>query len=250
MTCSPSHCLTIRCCVSPWPRTWPGTPAGLGCTPSRTLHIYLRWCADRDISPLTARRVDVELFVRWLQEIRRLKPSTVSRRLSMVIGFYRTCVIDAVLEHSPAEYVRRPTVPPESPTLGLSRLQFEAILATARTSGNPFDFALVALLGLLGLRIFEACGSEITDLGEEHGHRVLRMHGKGGKVVLVPLPPAVGRAIDTAGGERHRPDPAQPPRHPNGPARRHPPAQAPGHESRCADVVLNLERGGRSAGSV
>jgi integrase/recombinase XerD len=166
------------------------------------LHIYLRWCAERNIHPLTARRVDVELFVRWLQEIRRLKPSTVSRRLSMVIGFYRTCVIDAVLEHSPAEYVRRPTVPPESPTLGLSHLQFEAMLSTARTSANPCDFALVAMLGLLGLRIFEACRSEIADLGEEHGHRVLRVSGKGGKVVLVPLPPAVGRAIDTAAGER------------------------------------------------
>jgi integrase/recombinase XerD len=59
------------------------------------------------------------------------------------------------------------------------------------------------MLGLLGLRIFEACRSDIDDLGEEHGHRVLRVHGKGGKVVLVPLPPAVGRAIDTAGGERH-----------------------------------------------
>ena len=120
----------------------------------------------------------------------------------MVIGFYRTCVIDAVLEHSPAEYVRRPTLPPESPTLGLSHLQFEAMLATARSSGKRVDFALVAMLGLLGLRIFEACRSDIADLGEEHGHRVLRVSGKGGKVVLVPLPPAVGRAVDTAAGER------------------------------------------------
>jgi hypothetical protein len=50
----------------------------------------------------------------------------------------------------PAEYVRRPTVPPESPTLGLSHLQFEAMLVAARTSANRFDFALVTLLGLLG----------------------------------------------------------------------------------------------------
>jgi integrase len=54
------------------------------------------------------------------------------------------------------------------------------------------------MLGLLGLRIFEACGSNITDVGEEHGHRVLRVVGKGSKVVLAPLPPAVGRAIDRA----------------------------------------------------
>ena len=56
----------------------------------------------------------------------------------MVTGFHRTCVVDGGLEHSPAEYVRRRAVPPESP----------------------------AMLGLLGLRIFEATGSNIGDLGE------------------------------------------------------------------------------------
>ncbi|WP_201749670.1 tyrosine-type recombinase/integrase [Micromonospora sicca] len=93
-------------------------------------------------------------------------------------------------------------MPAESPTLGLGHLQFEALITTARKSPNLNDFALVALLGLLGLRIFEACGSNIADLGEEHGHRVLRVRGKGGKVVLVPLPPAVARAIDRAVDER------------------------------------------------
>ncbi len=118
--------------------------------------------------------------------------------MSVVAGFYRTCVIDTVLEHSPAEYVRRPNVPAESPTLGLTHLQFEAVLTAARQSPNRCDFALVTMLGLLGLRIFEATGSNIVDLGEEHGHRVLRVRGKGDKVVLVPLPPAVSRALERA----------------------------------------------------
>ncbi len=98
----------------------------------------------------------------------------MSRRLSVVASFYRTCVIDGVLEHSPADYVHRPTVPPESPTLGLTHLQFEAMLTAARRSCDPFDFALVCLLGLLGLRILETVGADIDDLGEEHGHRVFR----------------------------------------------------------------------------
>ena len=140
--------------------------------------------------------------MRWLQEVRRFKASTVSRRMSVVAGFYRTCVIDGVLEHSPAEHVRRPNVPPESPTLGLTHLQFEALLCESRQSSNDNDFALVAMLGLLGLRIFEATGSNIEDLGEEHGHRVLQVRGKGGKVVLVPLPPAVGRAIERSVAQR------------------------------------------------
>jgi integrase/recombinase XerD len=162
------------------------------------LRVFLRWCTDQGLDPLAAVRVDIERYVRWLQDARRYQPSTVSRRLSVVVGFYRVCVIDQILPHSPADYVRRPTVPAESPTLGLGHLQFEALLTTARLSANPNDFALIALLGLLGLRIFEACASNIGDLGEEHGHRVLRVRGKGGKVVLVPLPPAVARAIDRA----------------------------------------------------
>jgi integrase/recombinase XerD len=166
------------------------------------LRCYLRWCAGRDLDPLAARRPDLEQYIRWMQETCRFKPSTISRRFSVATGFYRTCVIDGVLEHSPAEHVRRPNVPAESPTLGFTHLQFEALLTAARESASDYDFALVAMLGLLGLRIFEATGADIADLGEEHGHRVLRVCGKGTKIVLVPLPPAVGRAIDRAIADR------------------------------------------------
>jgi len=166
------------------------------------LRAFLTWCQERGLDPLSAQRPHIELYVRWMQEVRRFKPSTVSRRMAVVAGFYRTCVIDDLLAHSPAEYVRRPNVPPESPTLGLTHLQFEAMLTAARLSTNVHDFALVAMLGLLGLRIFEACGADIEDLSEEHGHRVLKVRGKGGKVVLAPLPPAVGRAIDRAVNDR------------------------------------------------
>jgi site-specific recombinase XerD len=166
------------------------------------LRCYLSWCAERGLDPLAARRPYLELYIRWMQEIRRFRPSTVSRRFSVAAGSNRTCVLDGILEHSPAEYVRRPAVPAESPTLGFTHLRFEALLTAARESPHPSDFALVAMLGLLGLRIFEATGADIADLGEEHGHRVLRVCGKGTKVVLVPLPPAVGRAIDQAIGSR------------------------------------------------
>ena len=143
------------------------------------LNAFLTRCTERGVQPLAARRGDLELFVRWMQETRRFKPSTVARRTSEVARFYRTCVIDGVLDHSPAEYVRRPTVPPESPTLGLTHLRFEAMLTAARESPNSNDFALLAMLSLLGLRIFEATGADVTDLGEEHGHRMLRVVGKG-----------------------------------------------------------------------
>jgi len=168
------------------------------------LRCYLSWCAERGLDPLAARRLHLELCIRWMQESRRFRPSTVSRRFSVTAGIYRTCVLDGILEHSPAEHVRRPSVPAESPTLEFTHPQFEALLTAARQPAHPCDFALVAMLGLLGLRIFEATSADIADLGDEHGHRVLRVCGKGAKVVLVPLPPAAGRAIDRATSNRSR----------------------------------------------
>ena len=54
------------------------------------LRCYLSWCAERGLDPLAAQRPHLELYIRWMQEIRRFKPSTVSRRFSVVAGFYRT----------------------------------------------------------------------------------------------------------------------------------------------------------------
>ena len=174
------------------------------------LRSYLFWCQARQLNPLAAERVHIELFMRWMQKVRCYKPSTVSRRLSVMAGFYRTCVIDGVLARSPAEHVRRPRVPTESPTLGLTHLQFEAMLTAARGSANLNDFALVAMLGLLGLRVFEATGADVTELSEIHGHRVLHVHGKGDKIVDVPV--AARRRPGhrpSRGWPGRRPDPAQ-----------------------------------------
>jgi integrase/recombinase XerD len=61
---------------------------------------------------------------------------------------------------------RRPAVLAESPALGFTHLEFEALLSAARQSANSGEFALVAMLGLLVLRVFEATSA---DLGEEYG---------------------------------------------------------------------------------
>lgn len=50
--------------------------------------IFPAWCAGDRLNPLRAGRPDIERYVRWLQETRCYQPSTVSRRLSVVVGFY------------------------------------------------------------------------------------------------------------------------------------------------------------------
>ena len=146
-------------------------------------------------------RPHLEIYVRWMEEQRGYAPATTARRFSTVAGFYRFAVIDGYLDRSPAEYVRRPHVPEESQALGLDRMQLGALVAAARAS-SPDDAALVTMLGLLGLRISEACGADISDLGSERGHRTLHIIGKGNKPALIPLPVPVARTLDLATAER------------------------------------------------
>ena len=73
---------------------------------------YLVWCELHGLDPLAATRPHIELYLRWLQEVRRFRPSTVSRRMSVVAGFYRTCVIDGALETRRPNTSAGPTCPP------------------------------------------------------------------------------------------------------------------------------------------
>ena len=59
-----------------------------------------------------------------------------------------------------------------------------------------------ALISLNGLRVSEATGADIEQLGLERGHRTLTITRKGGKVVSIPLAPRTARAVDLAVGER------------------------------------------------
>ena len=68
--------------------------------------------------------------------------------------------------------------------------------------GPPPEHALNSLLALNGLRVSEATGADIEQLGLERGHRTLTITRKGGKIVTIPLAPRTARAIDLATGER------------------------------------------------
>lgn len=76
------------------------------------------------------------------------------------------------------------------------------LVATARAS-TPSDSALVTLMGLLGLRVSEACSVRIENThGMNRGHRTLQLIGKGSKPATIPLPVPVARALDLAAGDR------------------------------------------------
>ena len=132
---------------------------------------------------------------------RGLAASTIDRRLSTVCGLYRFAHIDGRIRSNPAQYVRRPQVHPPSDARALDRSELGVFLFTAEQCDRDHA-ALVVLLGLNGLRVSEACATNIEDLGFERGHRTLRIVGKGNKPATVPLVPRTARTIDLAVGER------------------------------------------------
>jgi integrase/recombinase XerD len=164
------------------------------------LRQYFTWCAHNGLDVFAARRGHLELWGRWMEE-RGLARATVARRMSTVAGFYRFAVVDGLIPHSPAEFLRRPKISTDSATLGLDRMELGAFVACG-AAGGPMDHALACLLGLLGLRVSEACSIDIEDLGMERGHRTVTVLGKGAKLAVIPLPPRVARALDLAAGDR------------------------------------------------
>jgi integrase/recombinase XerD len=163
------------------------------------LRAFFQWAADEAIEVLGATRPQIECYVRAM-EARGLAATTIDRRGSTVCGFYRFAHIDGRIPSNPAQYVRRPKVHP-SDARGLDRSELGAFLFAAERFDQAHA-ALAVLLGLNGLRVSEACATNIEDLGFERGHRTLRIVGKGNKPAVIPLVPRTPRTIDLAIGER------------------------------------------------
>jgi len=164
------------------------------------LRQYASRCQQHHVRLFDARRAEIECFARDLEASGRAQ-ATVTRRLCTIAGFDRYAVEEELLDHSPAAHVRRPRIDYESHATGLDRNELGALLVAAGL-GTAAEHALVSLLALNGLRVSEATGADIENLGTERGHRTLVITRKGGKVVTIPLAPRTARAIDLAIGER------------------------------------------------
>lgn len=171
----------------------------------KTMHAALNrfraWYPDQDI--LAATCAEIEMYAHHLLEEEGLKRSTVYGYLSALSQFYKVAVADGRLEKDPTVMVRRPKVFYDDNRLTrLSSHDIETLLLHAQTR-SPQHVALVAMLGLLGLRASEAVSVDIEAFaGYERGHRVLHLVGKGRKPATIPLPPLVFRILDAAAGDR------------------------------------------------
>jgi integrase/recombinase XerD len=148
------------------------------------LRQYVAWCTEHRVAVFGARRADIECFARHLEALGRAR-ATIARRLCTVSCFYRYAEQEGLIAVSPAAHVRRPRLDYESYATGLDRNEVGAVLVAAGLA-NARDHALISVLALNGLRVSEAIGADIEDLGLERGHRTLTILRKGGRIVTVP----------------------------------------------------------------
>jgi integrase/recombinase XerD len=144
-----------------------------------------------------------------------LRSATIARKLTALRGFCDHLVYHRHLDRNPADpkVVRSPRVSGSSRTQGLTYGQAARLLeAPDRTTlKGARDYAMLRWLLQLGLRREELCGVTLAELGEERGHRTVRIVGKGGKDRVLPLKPSLwnatlsylemsGRALDREPG--------------------------------------------------
>jgi site-specific recombinase XerD len=188
--------------VVPGPSGWPaivelflaGKRGNTRAAYAGDLNQFTTWCRQLEIDPLTATRADLAAFVLLLEQ-RGRAPSTISRKISAIAGAYRTALVEDVISRSPTTYLERPKVPDETPTACLDRQGLLDVIAASRAH-SPLAWALVATLGLNGLRVSEVCGADVSGLRKASGHRVLSVTRKGGKPRLIPLADPTQSAID------------------------------------------------------
>ncbi len=150
------------------------------------LRQFARWCLAQGLLPLRVRRADLELYVRHMRDA-GLARSTVARRCTALSGFFSYAVDEGLIDASPMTRVRRPKVHKDSSEAGLTKDETVTLLNAAAAT-NLRLHVLVAVLVHTGVRISEALGADVQDLGADGNHKTLRVVRKGGRRDVIALP--------------------------------------------------------------
>jgi site-specific recombinase XerD len=188
----------------------------------RDLDQWFNFCRSYGTPPLSARRLHVNAYVRWMilnppaasrhrpDPDAPHRPATIARKISPIRGYYLYAVDEEILDRNPVPAAKRlnlPAVSRKSQTLGPDQEEAARLLAAARLR-SPLDGAVVSLLLHAGLRVSEAVSRNRAHLSQQRGHRVLTVLRKGGEEQdLVVAPPAAAdidaylATREDAGGE-------------------------------------------------
>jgi site-specific recombinase XerD len=159
---------------------------------------WVSWCKSQGIHPAHAMTEDVKAYRQDLVSA-HYKPASIAHRLVILRRFYQAAVSAGLRADNPAAGVRPPREKRAVEDFGyLSEVELTLLLRSvpdAYKEKNLRGRALLALLGLQGLRTIEIERANVSDLERRADAIALLVHGKG-RDRLVYLRPDVAEALN------------------------------------------------------
>ena len=192
--------------VDPWPTLWQSFERSLRADNAspRTLEIYAdggrifyEWSKERQLptDPAAIIKAQVEDFLIWLRQERGAAPATVRARFSCLRRFFRWCIEEGEIEHSPMERMHGPKVE-DPPVPVLSEDEQRRLLNACK--GDDFedrrDMAIIRLMLDAGLRRGEVAGIKLEDV--DLNNQTVKILGKGGRPALGVFGAKTARDLD------------------------------------------------------
>ena len=120
---------------------------------------------------------------------RNLSSATINRRLVCIRSFMKWAQAAKLISHNPLGTIKLPKVQTESPTVAFDDNEVSMMIDAPDTSthrGRTHRIIMI-LLFHLGLRRSELTQIKRGHFFKDRGHEVLKIHGKGDKVRLIPI---------------------------------------------------------------
>lgn len=158
---------------------------------------WLAWCREQGRDAATAGVDDVKHY-RQALVARGCRPATIAHKLAILRRLYQAAVAAGLRPDNPAVGVRPPRAKRAAEDVRcLAEGELALLLRAVPGDGSVGalrDRALLALLGLQGLRTVEIERANVDDFQARGEHRALLVHGKGHDRLLY-LRPAVAEAL-------------------------------------------------------
>lgn len=166
------------------------------------------WIKRHGASP-TLEKLTTEDIKKYLEHLRmdlHYKSTTLSRTIASIRVFFEFCVMQKLLESSPATHIHNPKNPKRLPIF-LVESEFKNLIdapakreedaeASKREDYKDLwqrDYAILLMLGFTGQRLMELVNLNLLDVDYER--KTVRVMGKGSKERIIPLNDAVIDAL-------------------------------------------------------
>jgi len=155
---------------------------------SNDMNEFVSFCEQKDISTLEKiTEKTIRYFVIYLSE-KGITKSTISRKLSALRRLFNFALRNELIEKNPINRIPNPKITRKLPeTINVD--SYQDIFSFVEENNNPIEVkrikAIFELLYGCALRSSELCSLNIGDI--DFHSRIVKVHGKGSKVRIVPL---------------------------------------------------------------